>query len=62
MNFAPNFFPSMAKHLSDDDAVFIGNPGKSQINFYDLDGIDDITIYNIPASWYIRQSQTNTSR
>lgn len=62
MNFAPNFFPSMAKHLSDDDLVFIGNPGKAQIHFYDLDGIDDITTYNIPASWYIRQAPSNTSR
>lgn len=62
MDFNPNFFPSMAKHLTDDDLVFIGNPGKAQIHFYDLDGIDDITTYNIPSSWYICQAPTNTSR
>lgn len=62
MDFSPSFFPSMAKHLTDDDLVFIGNPGNAQIHFYDLDGIDDITTYNIPASWYIRQAPSNTSR
>ena len=62
MDFNPNFFPAMAKHLTDDDLVFIGNPGKAQIHFYDLDGIDDITTYNIPASWYICQAPTNINR
>lgn len=65
IDFAPAFFPSLAISLTNNRRILVGDPRMARfysIGLNILGLVKDVTISNVPASWYILQSPSNTNR